>query len=97
MRASSLIFTNAATSEYIGNEPIFIKKTIVYGNYVYIWNTRFTALLNDFFNGVPIANLADYPHDLIEKYVEYANGVLPTVDSDYDLIQQYDLYLATLT
>lgn len=97
MRLSSLTFVNADTSRYIGNEPIYLKKTIRYGQDDYLWNTRFTSLLDDFFKGLAIANLADYPHDLIEKYVEYANGVLPTVDSAYDLIKQYDLYLPNTT
>ena len=95
MRGSSLKFPEAETAKYIGNEPIYTKKTVVYGSDEYVWNSRFVSLLDDFFKGLPISNLADYPHDLIEKYVEYANGVLPTVDSDYDMIKQYDTYLPT--
>lgn len=97
MRRSSLVFISSNVTRYSGNEPIYIKKSTKYGSSVYTWNVRFISLLDDFFKGVAIHNFADYPHDLVEKYVEYANGNLPTVDSDYDMIKQFDLYLPSTT
>lgn len=97
MRTSILNFTETETSRYSGNEPIYVKKSNVYGSDTYLWNTRFVSMLDDFFKGVTIHNLADYPYDLIEKYVEYANGTLQTIDSDYDMIKQFDEYLPSTT
>jgi len=93
MRRPSIALTSPARETHSGNEPIYLKKSVVYGSVSYIWNPRFISLLDDFFKGLPIHNFAEYPNNLIEKYVEYANGDLPTVDSDYDMLEQFDLYL----
>lgn len=96
MRRSSFFSTSKDVFKYSGNEPIYNKKAIIYGHDTYTWNGRFIALMDSFLLGDPIHNLADMTNDLLEKYVLFANGTLSTSDVDYELINQYNLFLATI-
>jgi len=93
-RISSLNIPNS-NEYYTGNAPIFIKKSIVLNKNMYTWNPQFICLLDAFFSSKSIKNLSDYPKDMIEKFVLFANGDLSNEDTDYDLIEQFNLYLAT--
>ena len=96
MRRTSLNFTNLEVNPHLGNAQIYTKESGVYGSFSYTWNDRFVNLLNDFFEGKPIHNFSDNSEDTIEKYVKYADGKLSSTDEDYDMLQQFDLYLTTI-
>ena len=96
MRRTSLSLVSKGTKRYSGNAQMYDKKSIRYGSEVYTWNPRFTALLDVFLSGGAIHNFADHSHDLIVKYVDYANGDLAATDVDYDMVVQFDAHLATL-
>ena len=52
--------------------------------------------MDDFFIHKPIHGLTDTTYDLIKKYIDFADSRLALTNKDYDLIEQYDLYLGTL-
>lgn len=96
MRRSSFFSSIKRDTKYSGNEPVYLKKAIVYGHEEFTWNNRFISLIDSFFKGEAIHNLQEVSYEFIDKYVMYANGKLPTTDVDYDLIVLYDAHLATL-
>lgn len=95
MRKTSLQFTSKKDATYSGNEPMTAKAAVKYGAVSYEWNERFVNLIDAFLEGLPVHNITDTTHDLIEKYVSYANGTLSSNDKQYDLIEQFDNYLST--
>lgn len=95
MRRNSLFFTSKEEQGYSGNEAIQNKRADKYATDAYTWNERFINLMDAFFEGKVVHNITDSTYDLMEKYVSYANGSLSSNDKQYDLMQQFDAYLAT--
>jgi hypothetical protein len=96
MIKSSLLQSSKGLTSFTGNEPLTVNKSIQYGHVNYTWNTRYISLINDFFLGKPITAVTGNTLNPLSKFVEYANGTLPSTDLDYDMISQYNTYLATL-
>jgi hypothetical protein len=96
MIKSSLLQSSKSAAVFTGNEPIVLNKLQRYGSIKYEWNSRFISLINAFFLGAPIQSLTQNTLDPLSKFVAFANGTLATTDLDYDMISQYNDYLATL-
>lgn len=96
MIKSSLLQSSTGNTAYTSNEPLTVNKSIQYGHVNYTWNTRFIALINAFFLGTTISSATKNTLDPLNKFVAFANGTLPSTDLDYDMISQYNTYLATL-
>lgn len=96
MIKSSLLQSSTGNTAYTSNEPLIVNKSLQYGHSSYVWNTRFISLINAFFIGTPIPSITRNTLDPLSKFVAYANGTLPSTDLDYDMISQYNDYLATL-
>lgn len=96
MIKSSLLQSSKINITYTSNEPLVINKFTKYNQVTYTWNTRFVSLINAFFLGTPITSLTKNTLDPLSKYVAFADGKLATTDLDYDMISQYNEYLATL-
>ena len=96
MIGTSLVKTIPSVAPYIGNEKIIVNKAIRYGRTTYTWDTRYISLIDDFFLGKSLESVTHNTVIPIEKFVAYANGTLLTTDLSYDMIYQYNDYLATL-
>jgi hypothetical protein len=96
MIKSSLLQSSKNAVIYTGNEPIAINALQRYGSIKYDWNSRFISLINAFFLGTQLQSLTQNTLDPLSKFVAFANGTLATTDLDYDMISQYNDYLATL-
>ena len=96
MIKSSLSATPPKVSLYSGNETIMVNKSIHYGRTNYTWDTRFISFMDDFLLGKPIEGTTRNVVHPLTKFVAFANGTLPTTDLSYDMIYQYNDYLATL-
>ena len=96
MIKSSLVKTIPSVAPYIGNEKIIVNKAIRYGHITYTWDTRYISFIDDFFLGKSIEAATRNTINPLEKFVAYANGTLAPTDLSYDMICQYNDYLATL-
>ena len=96
MIKSSLSVATPSVAPYIGNEAIIVNKAIRYGQITYTWDTRFISFLDAFLLGMPIEAATRNNTTPLDKFVAYANGTLLTTDLSYDMIYQYNDYLATL-
>jgi hypothetical protein len=96
MIKSSLLQSSKSTSTYSSNESIALNKLTQFGQNTYEWNARFISLFNAFLLGTQLQSLTQNTLDPLSKFVAFANGTLPTTDLDYDMISQYNDYLATL-
>ena len=96
MIKSSLSVATPSVAPYIGNESIIVNKAIRYGHITYTWDTRFISFIDAFFLGTSVEATTKNTVVPLDKFIAYANGTLPTTDLSYDMIYQYNDYLATL-
>ena len=96
MIKSSLVKTIPSVAPYIGNEKIIVNKAIRYGHITYTWDTRFISFIDAFFLGTSVEATTKNTVVPLDKFIAYANGTLLTTDLSYDMIYQYNDYLATL-
>lgn len=93
----SLSTLSPSVAPYTGNESIIVNNAVqFFGNTTYAWNTRYVALIDSFFQGIPIESLTKNTKTPLIKFIAFANGTLPVTDIDYDILAQYNEYLATL-
>jgi hypothetical protein len=96
MIKSSLSRSPPVVASYTGNEGIVVNSSVRFGRTTYIWDARFISFLDEFFVGTPIESTTRNVIDPVSKFVAFANGTLSPTDLQYDMISQYNDYLATL-
>jgi hypothetical protein len=96
MIKTSLSRLPPVVAPYTGNEVIVVNSSVRFGRTTYVWDARFVSFLDAFLVGTPIEGTTKNVIDPVSKFVAFANGTLSITDLQYDMISQYNDYLATL-